>query len=141
MGGILAVKKALVPVSRRLQDCTTERTPPYMHSRVGFHENLADFSSHPSPLVPPFQGNAIDLSYNDHSLSAEADRVLSLDEDNARQKVVFRLLCSNGSAGGVIGRGAIIVKSLERETGASIKFSSPVPGSKDRVATISSLEV
>nr|GMC57288.1 KH domain-containing protein HEN4-like [Ipomoea batatas] len=140
MGGILAVKKALVPVSRRLQDCTTERTPQCMHSRVGFPENFADFSSHPSPVVPPFQGNAIDHSYNDHSLSAEADRVLSLDEDNARQKVVFRLLCSNGSAGGVIGRGALIVKALEKETGASIKFSSPVPGSKDRVATISSLE-
>ncbi|XP_019185695.1 PREDICTED: KH domain-containing protein HEN4 isoform X2 [Ipomoea nil] len=140
MGGILAVKKALVPVSRRLQDCTTERTPQYMHSRVGFHENLADFSSHPSPVVPPFQGNAIDHSYNDHSLSAEADRVLSLDEDNGRQKVVFRLLCSNVSAGGVIGRGATIVKALEKETGASIKFSPPVPGSKDRVATISSLE-
>ncbi|KAI3451262.1 hypothetical protein Pfo_007927 [Paulownia fortunei] len=75
-----------------------------------------------------------------HSLSADVERIVNLDEDSSLRKVVFRFMCSNGIAGGVIGKGANIVKSLEKETGASIKFASPVSGSKERVAIISALE-
>ncbi|KAL0350195.1 UNVERIFIED_CONTAM: KH domain-containing protein HEN4 [Sesamum radiatum] len=58
-----------------------------------------------------------------------------------QNRVLTRRLFWRVIAGGVIGKGANIVKFLEKETGASIKFASPVSGSKERVAIISSLEV
>ncbi|KAK4367031.1 hypothetical protein RND71_014911 [Anisodus tanguticus] len=137
MGGIVAVKKALVPVSRRLQiRLPAERKTAHVTSNGSFYEQPADF-----PLdTKSSPRNAINHSSVAHSLSSDVDRVLNLDADSGQKKVVFRLLCSYVSAGGVIGRGANIVKALENDTGASIKFSTPIARSKERVATISSLE-
>nr|XP_009619815.1 RNA-binding KH domain-containing protein RCF3-like [Nicotiana tomentosiformis] len=141
MGRTLAVKKALVSVSRRLQvRLPSERTTAHVTSEGAFHEQSVDFLQDTKPSIPPLQRNAVNDSSVVQSLSSDVDRVLNLDADSAQRKVVFRLLCSNDAAGGVIGKGAIIVKALEKDTGASIKFSTPIAGSKDRVATISSLE-
>ncbi|KAL3527565.1 hypothetical protein ACH5RR_012221 [Cinchona calisaya] len=137
MGDVMAVKKAIVAVSHCLQACVLgegSHLSPYGALRdapSGFLPN----HNPPPPSFPGSDHNSVGLSLSEH-----VDRFLSLDEDNAQRKVMFRLLCSNGSAGGVIGKGATIIKSLEKETGASITFSSPVAGSKERIATISSLE-
>nr|XP_016448508.1 PREDICTED: flowering locus K homology domain-like [Nicotiana tabacum] len=141
MGRTLAVKKALVPISRRLQVCLpADRTTAHVTSEGAVREQSADFLLDTKPSIPPLQRNAVNHSSVVQSLSSDVDRVLNLDADSAQRKVVFRLLCSNDAAGGVIGKGGIIVKALEKDTGASIKFSTPIAGSKDRVATISSLE-
>ncbi|XP_060184876.1 KH domain-containing protein HEN4-like isoform X1 [Lycium barbarum] len=141
MGGIIAVKKALVPVSRRLQICQpAERKTAHVTSNGAFHEQPPDFPLDTKSSIQPLSRNAVNHSSLAHSLSSDVDRVLNLDADSAQRKVVFGLLCSNDSAGGVIGRGAKIIKALEKDTGASISFSTPIARSKERVAIISSLE-
>ncbi|MCD9644627.1 hypothetical protein HAX54_033014 [Datura stramonium] len=141
MGAIIAVKKALVPVSRRLQiPLPAERKTAHVTSKGASHEQPAAFPLDTKSSIKPLPSNAINHSSVAHSLSSDVDKVLNLDADCAQRKVVFRLLCSYVSAGGVIGRGANIVKALEKDTGASIKFSTPTARSKERVATISSLE-
>lgn len=142
IGGVLAVKKALLAVSRRLRDRTHGEGAPGHMSVHGVSHNLhTDFSPKNNPTLLSFSDSALENRSVGHSLSADVERILNVDEDSSIRKVVFRFLCSNGIAGGVIGKGANIVKSLEKETGASIKFASPVSGSKERVAIISSLEV
>lgn len=141
MGAIIAVKKALVPVSRRLQiPLPAERKTARVTSKGASREQPADFPLDTKSSIQPLPSNAINHSSVARSLSSNVDRVLNLDADCAQRKVVFRLLCSYVSAGGVIGRGANIIKTLEKDTGASIKFSTTTVRSKERVATISSLE-
>lgn len=141
-GGVASVKKALLAISCCLQDCKLgERTPGQMSSRGVSHDILKYSILNSNSNSPTFSGNAVDYHPVVHSLSEDIDRKLSMDEDSTLKNVVFRLLCSNASAGGVIGKGANLVKSLEKETGACIKFSSLASGLSERVATISSLEV
>ncbi|KAH6822511.1 hypothetical protein C2S53_008988 [Perilla frutescens var. hirtella] len=141
VGGVLAVKKALLAVSRRLQDRTLgEGAPGHISAHGAPHTLHADFSLKNNTSMLPFSDTAAEHCSVGHSLSADFEKNLNVDEKSSLRKVVFRFLCSNGIAGGVIGKGANIVKSLEKETGASIKFASPVSGSKERVAIISSLE-
>ncbi|PHT99907.1 hypothetical protein BC332_29695 [Capsicum chinense] len=141
MGAIVAVKKALVHVSRRLQiRLPAERNTPHVTSKGALHEQSVDFPLDAKSSIQPLARNAVNHSPVAHSLSSDFDSALNLDADCAQRKVVFRLLCSYVAAGGVIGRGANIVKGLEKDTGASIKFSTPALRSKERVATISSLE-
>ncbi|CAI9780897.1 unnamed protein product [Fraxinus pennsylvanica] len=141
MGGVVSVKKALLAVSCCLQDCKLgERTPGQMSSQGVSHDMLKYSVLNNNSDSLALSGNAVDYQLVGHSLSEGIDRKLSLDEDDTLKKVVFRFLCSNASAGGVIGKGATIVKSLEKETGACIKFSPLVSGLRERVATISSVE-
>lgn len=136
MGGALAVKKALLAVSCRLQDKTLgEGAPGHMSAHGVPHHFHADYSTKTIPIDSNVEHRS------GHSLSADVERILHIDENHSQKKVLFRFLCSNTIAGGVIGKGANVVKYLEKETGASIKFTSPVIGSKERVAIISSLEV
>lgn len=58
-----------------------------------------------------------------------------------QQEVVFRMLCANHAAGWVIGKKGTIVRVLQNESGASIKFAAPLTESGERVATISAWEV
>nr|GMC91447.1 KH domain-containing protein HEN4-like [Ipomoea batatas] len=130
MGGRLSVKRALVSVSQCLQDCATGRIQADMSLGVPLHEDLADLFSQAASLMPA-----------GHSVSKYVDRVLTIDKENSQHKIAFKLLCSNNSAAGVIGRGGSVIHALENETGACISFCPPVHGSKDRVAIIFSFEV
>lgn len=141
MGVTVVVKKALIHVSRRLQvRLPAERNTAHITSKGASHEQPADFPLDTKSSIQPLPRNAVNHPPVAHSSSSDFDRVLNLDAGCAQRKVVFRLLCSNIAAGGVIGRGANIVNALEKDTGASIKFSTPTARSKERVATISSLE-
>ncbi|KAK4393944.1 hypothetical protein Sango_1865200, partial [Sesamum angolense] len=140
MGSVMAVKRAMLAVSSRLQDQTLgERAPGHMSSNRASCALQADSSPEQSPNSPSVLESVVEHHSVVHSLSADVNRTLHLDEDSLR-KVVFKFLCPNSIAGSVIGKGANIIKFLEKETGASIKFASPVSGSKERVAIISSLE-
>lgn len=141
VGGVLAVKKALLAVSRRLQDRTLgEGAPGHISAHAAPNNLHADFGLKNNTSVLSFSDTAVEHC-SVHSLSADVEKNINVDEKSSLRKVLFRFLCSNAIAGGVIGKAANIVKSLEKETGASIKFSSPVSGSKERVAIISCLEV
>ncbi|KAL0449502.1 UNVERIFIED_CONTAM: KH domain-containing protein HEN4 [Sesamum latifolium] len=141
MGSVVAVKRAMLAVSSRLQDQTVgERAPGHMSSTRASRALQADSSPEHSPNSPSVLESVVEHHSVVHSLSADANRTLHLDEDSSSREVVFKFLCPNTIAGGVIGKGANIVKFLEKETGASIKFASPVSGTKERVAIISSLE-
>ncbi|GER34513.1 RNA-binding KH domain-containing protein [Striga asiatica] len=141
MGGVVAVKKALLAVSRLLQTNVLEKRDPGVMSYHGLWHNVhADLSPENSRNTPSFPGNAVEPHSIGHSLSAEVETVPNLDEDNSLRKVVFRFLCSDEIAGWVIGKSGHAVKSFQEETGASIQFTPPLSGSKDRVVIISALE-
>lgn len=76
-----------------------------------------------------------------HSLSAEANRVSSLEPKALQQEITFRILCSNDRVGGIIGKGGNIVKSLQSETGATISVGPSVAECEDRLITITASEV
>ncbi|KAL6218349.1 hypothetical protein ACLB2K_011563 [Fragaria x ananassa] len=112
-GDILAVKKALVAVSARLQDCPRDTLP----------EIRVVISSLPSS------------SYVS-GVSVEAESIPTLDARTLQQEVTFRILCANDRAGGVIGKGGAIVRALQNETGATISVGGSVADSDERLITI-----
>jgi len=53
-------------------------------------------------------------------------------------KTVYRYLCAERSIGSIIGKGGEIVKKLRADSQAKITIAERIPGSKERVVTISS---
>ncbi|XP_057962067.1 KH domain-containing protein HEN4-like isoform X2 [Malania oleifera] len=147
MGAILAVKKALVTVSRCLQECPPLDKAP---KHVGRPVEVASYGDFPDPHVefqpqnnsslPSLPGNSVDYTSGRHPLSTDFDRITNLDAKSGQHEVKFKLLCPNGAVGGVIGKGGAIVKALQKETGASINVAAPFVMSSERVVTISALE-
>ncbi|XP_052196485.1 KH domain-containing protein HEN4-like isoform X2 [Diospyros lotus] len=146
MGGDLVIKHGLLAVSHRLQlhpsieRSPTERVSVGTSSYVSLpnpHLELVPQNSRPLPM--PLPSSSADYSTG-NSLSADVDRTLSLVEETVKHEVVFRLLCSTSVVGGLIGKGGTIVRTLEKETGASIKMAVPVAGCNERVATVSAME-
>ncbi|KAK1276895.1 KH domain-containing protein [Acorus gramineus] len=145
-GDALAVKKALVSVSRCLQDSTPIDKAQSVHRPVGtltqgtFPASHGKFPLHTNTLQPSVPVSSIGHDSMNHAMSSGVDRIAVLDQKKMQQEVVFKLLCSNDKVGGVIGKGGSIVKALENETGASINVGSTVAESEERVITISAME-
>lgn len=76
-----------------------------------------------------------------HSVSAEVNRVSTVDQTTLQQEVSFRILCSNDKVGGVIGKGGSIVKALQNETGATISIGPSIAECEDRLITVTASEV
>ncbi|PSS19222.1 KH domain-containing protein [Actinidia chinensis var. chinensis] len=144
-GDVLAVKKALLTVSGRLQDC-----PPVDRPKTSGRQPIKAIPQGPLPglhrdlpqrcsILPPMPDGSVTYVCG-HPFSIEAERVPTLASRTQPQEVVFRLLCSNDRAGGVIGRGGTIVKALQDETGASINVAGPVAGCDERLITITAME-
>ncbi|CAN1156757.1 KH domain-containing protein HEN4 [Linum perenne] len=55
----------------------------------------------------------------------------------ATDVLTIRLLCPDGKAGVVIGKGGSMVKGLLQETGCDVKVMDPVPDCQDRVVVVS----
>ncbi|XP_021728204.1 KH domain-containing protein HEN4-like isoform X2 [Chenopodium quinoa] len=112
-GGSLAVKKALLAISRYIQQKTLQIT----------EANGASANLRPS-------------------MKMEIGDAANNDIVNKREvaEVVFKLLCTWEAAGAVIGFRGRRVKALEEETGASILLSAPDDISVERVITISGFE-
>ncbi|KAI3850271.1 hypothetical protein MKW92_000483 [Papaver armeniacum] len=170
MGDILPVKKALVSISRRLQDrpplekaqgagslpsvSASSQTFPDPRKEFPRRNHMVPPTSGSSsqtfsdPRVdflhrnhmPPIAGNSVDYASRGRPLATEALRNSMLEPAKTPQEIVYRLLCSNEKVGGIIGKGGTIVKTLQNETGASISFGSPVPESDERVITITASE-
>lgn len=126
MGGAVAVKKSLVAVSGRLLVKHQNGGAPMA---ISSREVFPKYIDHPPVARPPSPGKQR-FSYS------QDDRLGS-----SQRMVVFRFLCSNDTAGGVIGTGGKSVKALENETAASIKFADYLGGSNERIVIISALEV
>lgn len=113
-GGCLAVKKALVVVSRYIQQKTLQ--------------NIAGASGSPVVLRPSMKMEtgdaAIDNGVNEKTVA----------------EVVLKLLCPWDAAGAVIGFRGKKVKALEEETGASIRFSAVEDNCAERVITVTAFE-
>ncbi|XP_043713315.1 KH domain-containing protein HEN4-like [Telopea speciosissima] len=147
-GDILAVKKALVAVSSRLQTCPPTDKPQSVVSRpteTNTHGSFPDphgveFLPHRSSMFPPTSSSSLDYASRGRPLSTDVDRIPSLELKKAQQEVSFRILCSNAKIGGVIGKGGTIVKALQNETGASISCAGSVAESDERVITVSAME-
>lgn len=154
-GDILAVKKGLVAVSQRLQDCKqVDKTKAIgsRHIEAVIQETIpdlhADYFSQRNFVVPTLASSSINLpsssvSYASglHPLSIESERLPTVDTKVQVQDIVFKLLCANDKIGGVIGKGGSIVKALQNETGASISVGASMAECSDRLITISASEV
>ncbi|KAG9138481.1 hypothetical protein Leryth_012769 [Lithospermum erythrorhizon] len=127
-GNGFALKKAMLEVSHRLQP-----NPTWPNENP---ELLANYNQR----APLSCGVASAVATNDLPMRLELDRNLNLKGKSFKRQVVFRLLCPYDTAGGVIGRNAEIVKVMEHETGASIRFSPQLDTPRERVATIGAIE-
>ncbi|KAJ9159207.1 hypothetical protein P3X46_024729 [Hevea brasiliensis] len=146
-GDVLAVKKALVVVSRCLQDCQPVDKTRMSGSKPaeavpeepapGVHVN---FISQRNLRLPTMPSSTTSYASGAHSLSLESDLVPSLDANSLQEEVVFRILCSNDRVGGVIGKGGTIIKALHNETGASITIGATVAECDERLITVSASE-
>ncbi|XP_010254574.1 PREDICTED: KH domain-containing protein HEN4-like [Nelumbo nucifera] len=146
-GDILAVKKALIAVSRCLQSCplidrtqTVASRPMETATHGTFPDPHGDLFPQQNSFIPPLSSSSVDYASRSLPLPQEIDKISNLDPKKAQQEVSFRLLCSNDKVGGVIGKGGVIVKALQNETGASISVAASVPESDERVITISAME-
>lgn len=162
-----SVKKALLAVSRRLQDCSrVDRTKmvgskPYEMVQYEALDALPRETLTVAPhgtltVVPRETGDHLLLRSSAmstfsscsnsnatrvHSLPLEVNRVTSLEPKALQQEVTFRVLCSNDRVGGVIGKGGGIVRALQSETGATISIGPSVAECEDRLITITASEV
>ncbi|KAJ6917301.1 hypothetical protein NC652_019614 [Populus alba x Populus x berolinensis] len=156
-GDVSAVKKGLVAVSHRLQDCQpVDKTrvisskPVEALSRVSFpevgvevrpqHSAVRPTIAQHSVAPPTVTNSSIDYASGSHLFSLEPERVSTLDTSTPQQQVVFRILCNNDRVGGVIGKGGNIVTALQNETGATISIGPKVAGCDERLITVTASE-
>lgn len=142
-GRILAVKKALIAVSHCLQDCppldkvaAPLNTPTLSPPNMAPHYPQSKLFPHLNPRLPPVR-----FPYDPSKQTTQANEESRHDSKGTELEVVFRLLCSNNTAGSVIGKKGAIVRDLESKTGASIIFAPPLSKFAERIVTISAVEV
>ncbi|KAK1384159.1 hypothetical protein POM88_021894 [Heracleum sosnowskyi] len=135
----IGVKKALIAVSRRLQD-----SPPSGRAyEVDPQEILADGRMDVPPVrsfVPqPNSGTSFNHAPG-RPYTSDADQHPNTNLRMPQQEVTFRILCSHERVGVIIGKQGMVVRALQNESGASINVASPVPDCKERLVTITATE-
>lgn len=147
-GDVLAVKKALIAVSRRLQDCSSvEKTRIIASKPVEAlpHETFSDLHldlvTQRNSGLHAMPSSSINYASGVHAVSLDVDRVPALETKTLGQEVIFKILCSNDRVGGVIGKGGAIVRALQNDTGAGISVGASIANCDERVITISASEV
>lgn len=146
-GDVLAVKKALIAVSRRLQDCSSvEKTRIIASKPVEAlpHETFSDLHldlvTQRNSGLHAMPSSSINYASGVHAVSLDVDRVPALETKTLGQEVIFKILCSNDRVGGVIGKGGAIVRALQNDTGAGISVGASIANCDERVITISASE-
>lgn len=140
-GEILALKKALVAVSGRIQEC-----PPTDPTKIIGNKTLeaipqeALFDCHIDLPRHRSLSNSLTFTSGGLPLSLEADRFSTLETETLCKEMVFRILCSNDKVGGVIGKGGSIIQALQMETGASISVGPSVVDCDERLITVTASE-
>lgn len=142
-GNVLAVKRALLAVTGRLQECPPLETArlggsqPYQTTPGGNFPNF--YAGYPPDRMPVAQPSFYPCAARGR-YSTEMGRAPALDPRTKSEDVVFRILCPNDRIGGVIGRGGKIINALQNETGASITARGSVPGCDERLITVTAKE-
>ncbi|KAG1331955.1 KH domain-containing protein HEN4 [Cocos nucifera] len=143
-GSFSAVKKALLSVSRCLQDnpraeSTNFTIPkPFGPTSHGagpptMMDPYAQRSLLPSQHVPDYHSRG-------YSSNPGMDNIVSGHRKVLEEDVMFRILCSNDKVGSIIGKAGVIIRALQSETGATIKIVDPIPDSDEKVILISAHE-
>ncbi|KAI4296446.1 hypothetical protein L6164_036403 [Bauhinia variegata] len=162
-GKVSDVKRALIAVCRRLQDCPPADRTKMMGSKPSEavqHETIVavpretlnavsretlpdlhvDHLLQRSSVLSTIPSSSNSIAAGAHSLSAEVNRLSTLDPKVLQQEVTFRILCSNDRVGGVIGKGGNIVRAIQNETGATITVGPSVADCEDRLITVTASE-
>uniref|UniRef100_A0A7N0TNJ8 K Homology domain-containing protein n=1 Tax=Kalanchoe fedtschenkoi TaxID=63787 RepID=A0A7N0TNJ8_KALFE len=155
IGGLLSVKRALLSVSKLLQDLSPTHNglvaanvfPNMMHlptmSLMNVPVVMVPRQELPDPHAEFFPDLCVPIPAATGVAAKEVDPVNfthSVREDDEQCEVVFRMICSNNEAGAVIGKGAAVVRLLQNESGAFIQFAPAVDGVGHRLVIISALE-
>ncbi|KAL8136534.1 hypothetical protein V2J09_002535 [Rumex salicifolius] len=140
-GGMLPIKKALVAVSRCLQECQLamkmNNRPSESSSQSSLSHTLPDIFPVQSSLLPAITRSSINCSLEVQS-PADIERVPSVDRKTDNQVIVFKILVDTDRVGGVIGKGGSIIKALQEETGVTINIGPSVAGCKEQLVIITS---
>lgn len=144
-GEIIAVKKALIAVTSRLQERPPLDKPRMVSGRPynGSNHEPTLPKGHGHMDFPP-AGTLVQEFVPTTSNCATGNRPFGpLDSETfqGQREIVFWILCSGDRIGGVIGNSGTIIKALEKESGASISIQSPGYGSNERLITIRAFEV
>ncbi|KAI4367169.1 hypothetical protein MLD38_022937 [Melastoma candidum] len=144
-GIVLGVKKALVAISGCLQEC--ESADKSSTRSAGNRAGPISVYALPNSYADVRQRNAALSAMPSSSTSYSSGVYASSDEFNGvletkplRVEVTFRILCSNDTIGGVIGKGGSIVRALQNESGASISVAPALADCSERLITITASE-
>ncbi|KAL1534386.1 KH domain-containing protein HEN4-like [Salvia divinorum] len=139
----LAVKKALVAVTSRIQEFPPSEETRSYPTRPLESEPLpiqaVDLPQQRSPILQPTPSNYINHSWGGGT-SSVPEKVSYMSPTIPQLEVVFKILCPNEQVGSIIGKGGCIVKAIQHETGASISIGSPVDDCDERLITITAME-
>ncbi|KAJ0443059.1 putative K domain-containing protein [Helianthus annuus] len=124
-GDILALKKALVAVTRCLQD---RQYAPNAKKVLG--------GPHHAVLHETITNEHMDIP----SVPSDRNTNPSIDIRASQHEIVFRMLCSNDRVGSIIGKFGTVIQALQKESGASISFKGPVSDCDEQLITISAME-
>lgn len=146
-GDVQGVKRALILIARRLQECPPSDKNRTLGSSKTVeavpHQSLMDLYANPPQRNPALPAASTSSSYVSgfDPLSFEIAHVAPVEVKPLQQEVSFKILCPVDKVGGVIGRGGSIVKALENETGASISVGPIIFGCDERLITVTASEV
>ncbi|KAI8532399.1 hypothetical protein RHMOL_Rhmol11G0212300 [Rhododendron molle] len=146
-GDILGVKKALVAVSRCLQDCPLDdrakmaggSRPVGLVPQETFQDLSVDLPQRIS-VPPSMPASSFTHASKGRPFLRESERAPNLELRTQPQEVGFRFLCPSDRVGAVIGKGGTIVRALQNETGASISVGAPVAECDERLITVTAME-
>ncbi|KAK4795383.1 hypothetical protein SAY86_013377 [Trapa natans] len=142
-GDVQGVKKALILIARRLQECPPSDKSRTLSSRKIVEDvsvqSLTDLYADPLQRNPSITATSTSSSYAS-GFDPFPFEVAPVEARPLQQEVTFKILCPVDKAGGVIGRGGSIVKALENETGASISVGPIISGCDERLITVTAFE-
>ncbi|KAG8368593.1 hypothetical protein BUALT_Bualt15G0061600 [Buddleja alternifolia] len=134
-GDVLAVKKALIAVTSRLQEFPPlDKIKTYESSPIP----TVDLPLQRSPMIQPLPSNSI--NHTPIGGPSSLEKVPDIDSRTQQQEVVFKILCPNKRVGGIIGKQGSIIKALQRETGASVVIGPVLAECDERLITITAME-
>ncbi|CAN1298769.1 KH domain-containing protein HEN4, partial [Linum perenne] len=130
-GSYSAVRRALLSFYACLEDISkAEAANPGSTKPSGGHHGPMDF---------PHRGYG-DYHPRGHSPNMGPENYDGRSRRVIEEDVVFKLLCQLDKVGSLIGKGGAVIKTLQNDTGASIKISDVLPDLQERVVIISARE-
>ncbi|KMZ57375.1 hypothetical protein ZOSMA_86G00090 [Zostera marina] len=134
-GNFIAVRKALISVSSRLQD-----NPKVDVASLATSKSFGGTNHRSDPSVDRFLQRGSAPGHHVHGYQSRVDVFGSSSRKIFEEEMIFRMLCSSEKVGSLIGKAGVIVRSLQSDTGAIIKFIEAVPDCDERVIVISAHE-